>query len=477
MSSLLKLLPLLVLLAGCPAHKAYKLGVEHQEAGKDWVAAQDYLRALSHNPNFGKAQLALWDVAPHAYELQLDRAEDAEMARNWPVALAEYKELGEFIRRADAFGADLKAIDVAAKIEEIENSAAREQYALGEKAFTEKRWADAIVSWNAALGFKANYKDANARIGGALYAWAGDELAAKKWRDAAARYQDAVAHQGPADAKAQAAGIYAALGKHFLDQKVCRQAVRDLTAAAALTTDATVAKNLGLAQGCAIVPLSMGAIENPTGIPNVGGVAVAVVVGEAVQARMASTGSEFVRVLAPTSAGLRYKVEGRLTQVRLEGPIDTKTPGTVAGITEEPCTVNNAEGVPVQQTCKKDVTLAYTDHKGKVRVRLVGSARIVDVTQKNVEIGARAFDLSLDDTTHWADAFKLGTAAVNPADYAVSASVLELAKARKELADEGELTKQLAQTVADDVAPYLVGLVDAETAPVDPRALTVKALP
>ena len=66
---------------------------------------------------------------------------------------------------------------------------------------------------------------------------------------------------------------------------------------------------------------------------------------------------------------------------------------------------------------------------------------------------------------------------MNPATYGVSASVIELSNARKELADEGELAKQLAQTVADDLAPYLVGLVDAETAAVDPRALTVKALP
>ncbi len=477
MRSWLWALPIVFVLAGCPAHKAWKEGVMHQEAGKDWVAAQDYLHALQYNPKFGKAQMSLWDVAPHAYEIQLNRAEDAEMARNWPTALSEYKTLDEFIKRANAFGSDLKTIDVPSKIDEIENSAAREQYALGEKAFTEKRWSDAIAAWNATLGFKANYKDTNARIGGALYAWAGDDLAAKAWRDAAARYQDAAAHQGPADAKSQAAGIYGALGKYFLDQKVCRQAVHDLTAAAALTTDANVAKNLGLAQGCAIVPMSIGTIENPTGIPNVGGVAVAVVLAEAVQARMATTGSEFVRVLAPTSGGLKYKVEGRLTQVKLEGPVDTKTPGTAAGSVDEACTVNDANGVPVASTCPKPVTLSYTDHKGKVRVRLVGSARIVDVTQKNKEIGVRAFDLALDDTTHWADGFKLVDAPVNPADYKVAATVIELSRSRAELADEGELAKQLADSVANDVAPYLVGLVDVETPAADPRTLTVKALP
>lgn len=488
-----------LLLAGCPAQKLYHDGVQAEASGKDWLAADDYIAALNHKPGLDKARQALFAIAPDAYAKQLARCEAAETAKDWPTAIKQYGELKEFIDRVDREGGPvLTGVDLGGKIADLQDSAAREIYDRGEKALSEKRWADAIAAYQDVTKYKANYKDTVAKIGAAHYGWAESDLASKAWRDAASEFTLAAGSSGPANATARATGIYAALGKYQLDKGACRQAVRDLTVASQKTKDATVAKNLTAAKACAAVPIAFLPSENPTGIATIDGLAVGDDLNDSLASRTRSEASENLQILeravldsllaesglTTTTAtrgstklkGVRYFVVTKFTQIKVDQPAVAADRKTTPGKRQVACTQTDANGAQVAATCPEDVTVSYIEHHGSLTVQFAGSIRAVDA-RTGEQVFSQPFDLKTSDETHWVDGFRVDRTDVDPGTVGLSADLVSLASARRELIAPSELAKDTLDGIADSATKPLLSVIDGEAAWTDPPALTVVALP
>ncbi len=258
--SLLLSLTLLIGLTGCPANRAFREGRDFDEAGSEFRAAGKYLDALEINENHKNAQAALLVVAESAYGEKLAQAESAERSRDFPAALKHYRGLRKFLDALDARGAlTFTTGNVGAKVDEMENSAAEAQYLEGEEAVRQRFFDRAIGAYEAALAYKAPYKDASAKIGASYYGWAEDQLKGRLYREAALHFRNAAEHRvgAPPDAGVRSGAVYAALGRHFIGVDRCRQAVLDLREAEKSLGGAVVRPDLERAETCAVTPVAV----------------------------------------------------------------------------------------------------------------------------------------------------------------------------------------------------------------------------
>lgn len=490
-----RLLPLflLIFLTGCAAQQAWKMGQELDASGQDWAAAQQYILALDRNPNLMKARTSLIQVAHDAFALQLKYAQGLEAQKNWPEALKAYQILQRFVQRAEIEGSEpLSTIDLAGKIEEMQNSAAQDKYVQAEAYFKSRNWKEAVASYQAALSFKPNFKDAADKIGLAYYGAGEDLLAAKQYRSAAESFEAAGATK---DAKLRAASIYGSLGKYMLDHNWCRQAVRDLRLAQASSADGTVAKNLVTASSCAATPVAILPFENPTGLPAVGGVAVADALSDGITLKIQGSSSEFLQLLERSSInsllteqgisssksasvsklkGVRYLILGKFTQVLWQEPMPQISHSNTVGTERFACSNTDSAGQVITTTCERPVNVGYLQHRLYVKVQLAGTIRVVDAATGQ-QLLTFPLNASAEDSATWADSFTTPSGALT-SSVDLDPSVESLANQRQTIAGAGELAKNLIGQLVASAASVILDVVDAEAPWSDPATLTIVTL-
>jgi tetratricopeptide (TPR) repeat protein len=506
---LLLALPLLVLLAGCAANRLYRDGETLAQAGASYEAAIRYLDALDEAPQYAMAHEGLASVQRDAYTAKLAEARLAEARRDWASALTAYGELDVLLTRITTHGAvGFPTIDVAERMAATQNHAADDHYAAAEAAQIDGAWADAIAGWRSAQALVAGYRDTEARIGGAYFAWATMDEGAGRWRAATGHFVDA-AKSGHADGNARAAAVYAALGNAFVWSGNCRQAVRDLRAARDLVAPvpaaaAAVKEDLDAAESCAVSTVVLLPFENATR-QSPGGIALNEAAADGLAASLRAGASGFVKLLERTAvdqikeeqdlsakrtgvAGqltrAHWLVIGKLTQVRVVAPATTATPSTIVGRTASTCPETRTDGTTTTVACLKDVPVRYVDHVGRGEVRLAGSVRVID-SRTGVQTALLPFNVQKSADVHWADGFvgPDGRPVILVADGApptvavqVPPALLALEKASRTLPDEGQLVHAALDLLYAETTKGVLLVIDADPPASDPATLVVTAL-
>jgi tetratricopeptide (TPR) repeat protein len=495
MRALLPSLVALLLLTGCPAVRLAREGAELAEEGRPYPAAVHYLDALDQNPRLGRAERGLAEVKQAAYEARLAAAREAEAAERYPDALAAYRDLAELLRRLEAHGGlGAPAIDVAERIDAMENAAADAQYRHAELLFGNRAYEKAIAAYRAALSFKPGYRDAERRIGEAWLAWGEADEATGAWRSAAGRFAEA-ARAGNASGAPRAGSLYAALGSAHLAAGTCRQAVRDLRSARDHLGATPVAQPLAAAEACARTPVAVLPFANPTRAAP-GGVGVPDALAEALGASVDAAASSFVDVLtgaslervladARTTAaravaagrlpGAHWMVVGELSAAAVDAPRETVTERTVSGWILQPCAED------ASRACRKDVTVRYLEHDTRVSVRIAGQLRVVDARSGALS-ATWPFDMTRADQARFADAFRgpdgrevrvvRGDPDVTRGEVAVPPELVELRDARRALTPPADLARGVIADLAGEARSVVVGVVDAEPPLRDPVELS-----
>ena len=494
----------LALLPGCPATKLYKEGLDLEEAGKEFKAADRYLDALDTNENHKKAMEALRAVAEEAYREELAVAEGFEKDAKYPAALDAYRLLDTYLDRVRGVDAlDFSAINTNEKIGEMQDASAFARYKNGEERLAARDWEGAVEEYEAAQSFRPRFKDTAEKVAIAQYGWAESELSSNKYRSAAKHFSLAVDSGGPGfkDAAKRSGALYLALGRHFIKADRCRSAVRDLRHARDLGAEGDVLTDLQTAEACAVTPVAFLPFENPTGV-GLAGMALGDTLADQAAANVKAKASEFVRIMERSALdailaeqgisssglagggksnvkGVRYLVLGKLTQVRLVTNKPKATKVTFETRQAYDCQKTSSDGKAYAGTCYQDVKLSYSDHKADISLDIVGSLRVVDVLTGE-QLAAPSVQSTAKDAIHYADNFE--DAAGNGVAIAkrgrtggieVDGSYIELSEARTSLKDEGELANQVVADIAKQAAEATLKVVDVERKAVDPTSLAI----
>ena len=493
-------------LMGATAARMYKDGQGLEEAGKYYLAALKYLDALDKNSNHKKANAALLAVAETAYEQKLGLAKKYETERRFPDALKEYSELKSFLRRMDQVGVvDFSVVDAAAKIDEMENASAEQEYQEAESALAEGQWDQAIDYYKSAQFYKTSYKDTDEKIALAVYSRAENELEAHAYRAAAKSFLLSQETVGGAykDATERSTQIYAALGSYFLDQGYCRQAVRDFGRARKLGGASLVGDDLSRAEECAVVPVAIMPLENPTG-RNLAGMALGDAIADAISADVRKGGSDFVHIIERGAldtifaeqglsasgvttgnvtrlSGVRFISLGKLTQVNVEAPDVTNVKRSSVGSQPYECQKQKSDGTNYTATCWRDVPLDYIEHTASINVRVAGSLTVVDV-QSGVQVASKTFESEASDSTTWADSFTYANT-TNPATVVErqrsggiqiqERGIEEMMNAPRTIRSESDLVPGIIKEISFSAADAILDVVDADPDVRDPSSLAL----
>ncbi len=494
------LLAVLLGLAACAPARLTREAGELVEAGRPFPAAMHYLDALDINPKHKKAREGLGEVAKAAYEARLAAAKKAEDEEKWTDALGAYKEVRRLLERLEQHGGvRFDTIDVAERIDAMENAAAEAAYHLGMEHYAAKRFESAIAQFKKAQGYKAGFRDSEKRIADVWFAWGDSDQAAGAWRDAAGRFIEAQ-RAGNTKGAARAGAIYLALGKAFLATNECRQSVRDLRAARDLVGTAVVKSDLEKAEACAATPVAIVPFDDASRAR----VSLAGALTDALGAAVRKDATDFVKLLereavyellaeqklTATKAsksgklpGANWLVVGRIDDSRVQDARVGSSPRSVLGRLESVCERTTPEGQIVQDPCVIDVPLRYVEYAGTSGARMRGAIRVLDA-RTGVQSAIYPFDVTQSDNVLFVDGF-VGPdgrpVGVRPFDrggpeVGIPGELYQLLGERRELVSEAELARRVVSTIAAEAAKATLNVVDYEAKATDPVKLTIKPM-
>ena len=362
------------------------------------------------------------------------------------------------------------------------NAAAEEVYRIGQKALVNRRWEEAVDGFTKALEFKPGYRDSSTKLAAAWYGWAAQDLEAAQYRSAAQRFGQANGAQpGYSDAAARAARIYAALGRHHLSNKSCRQAVRDLRLAEQYAPDTAQAKDLATADLCATTRVTIANFGNPTNV-NPGGLAPALVLAEMLQVTVAKMSSEFVEVdfddsITPKSGstwpGPHYMVSAKLLQVKVVDPTPVPQARTTEGILQAPCPPGS--GTP-DSLCQTPVQVTYAEMHSRPSVTIEASYTLTDLHNPKLQT-TKNLRSTAEDEVVWAENMLVNgqgfPTAHNDSEQGVRIpeQLESLVNAPRIAPAPDELARRAALDIAGRLAKEVHDQVDVEPPATDPVKL------
>ena len=492
------------LLMGATAQRMWKDGTRLEEQGSYYPAALKYLDALDKNPRHRKAGASIVAVAEQAYEEKLEIAAAYEADGRFPDALEEYEELFEFLRRLKGVNAgSFATVDVGKKIGEMADASAEQQYQGGAQALAAGRWKRSISHFRAAQSFRRGYRDTDELIATAEYGWAEQDLEARNYRSSAAHFvaaDEGLGGAGFRDAAVRAAGLYAALGRHFLEQGACRQAVSDLQSASKLAAADRVAGLLEQAEDCAVTPVAISAFENSTG-RNVAGMALGELLSDQTAGKVDERASRYVRLLERRALdrilaeqglsqagiatgsssqvrGVRYLVFGKLTQVRVDSAPPRRSARSTTGSRPYSCTKTNSRGDAYSGVCHSEVTVEYIEVEQSLAIQISGSVTVVDV-KTGEQLTSRPIEASAQDSVHFVESPSVDGRGVeltmwqhNDGIGVRERDIRRLVEARRLVVDEGVMAAQVVDSLSSQASEAVIQVVDVAHSVRDPAELT-----
>lgn len=387
-------LTLLALLVAC--QPGLNKSVQTLSAGGNFIEATELLLRASAEGDRRAAEL-LPQVAQDAYRMELDRAHEAEAEDDLPASLDAYDRLLALETRVKAAGGPGLPGHILKERTDIARRTAIFFAARGQIAFEDGRTTDALTHWQRAEAIDREATDASLKIPRALTRLGDEARVAHRYREALARYEEAVQLGAGDQAAGWAASIHAAYGRYALRNGACRRAVQELTTASAMPFDVRLASDLAQARACAqreiIVHSFADRVDGGIDDPN-----LATQLVDQIAHYVRTNGSRFVRLIDPDAPaaqspverhGQRVDVEGHLSRLRIQEPEPEITSRTAQGKLLVPC---SAGGEP---RCEEQLTVQFDLTETRLKVDLAGSIKVVD-RHSGEQLALRPLDLRLD---------------------------------------------------------------------------------
>lgn len=483
------LLIFVVLIWGCsPATQAVKRGDELLTMKNHYGATQEYLTALTLEPDHKEAKMKLCQTSRQAYEQKLAIAENFEKTSDFESALPHYKELSTFLERANSYNClNFSPINAKQKIVEIKSSASEKYYTEAERYFGGGDYSNAIKSYKEALRHNTPYKDSKEKIAESYYRIATKAENQKNYRDAAKNYLEAnSAIEGYKDATYRTTYLYYSLGEYFLSKELCRNAFNDFNEASKINPGfKNISKKISDADACSISKIAFVRFDNSTR-RDIAGMSMGDFIFDDIKSRLQKQASRFIRTLDREELetilseqklgmsgitdeystfkrlkGVHYLIFGKLTQVNSVHPTPKEENMRTTGTQNYSCTKTGSKGKQYEGTCSRDVTVSYTKHADKISVSLSGSIKVVSVSTGE-QLIYHNITANRSDSVTYADITS------DASSVSIPSSLKDLVDAKRELKDEDSLTKEMVAAIAGEMVGKILEKVDRATSVTDP---------
>jgi len=425
------LVTVLGLLTACAHVGLYKEGLQMEEGGQHYAAANSALKSLDKKPGYQKAKDLLARTAEPGF---IERERDAQGnidGNQFPAAIAILQELQTFSMRCSAYGVRVPAAEgIAQRIEEVTNAGAKTSYDAAESHLKAKEYEEAIAAYAKALDLVAGYKDARDKTA-LCHRTVGDGLKkGRQWRDAAQRYENAAsfANDSTPD-KTAAADCYYAMGTKFLANKQYRNAYVDLERAFNLVgefKDVTDLKEKCLQQG--LVRLAIFPLTNRSGIQPAG-ISVSDALYDEILSDLQQRCSPFLQVIDRNSLdlmlqeqglgaaaklmdsatvtqagkirGVHYLLTGKITKLLPKENSPTNRPKSIAFQVPVYQEVQAGYGTVLEKIGTANARFSYEEHEQSAEIAIGGSLQITDAASGRSAM-TKKFDVRLSDAVEYA---------------------------------------------------------------------------
>ncbi len=491
---------LVLFISGCASTKSAKLGVEIEQQGDHFRAAQLYLDALNKNARQKDAVNGIVRVAESAYQQKLNLAQNQVDQGSHETAIQEFTQLQLFLNQLRTHNAlSFSTINVGEAIGNARQATAEKYYVLGEEAYANSNYLLAVQEFGRAQSFVSGYKEVSIRLASSHYKLGNGMEKSGAYRDAIKQYAKAnEIISGYEDATQRIGSIYYHLGDYFLMNGQCRLSVADLGQSMEWGHAASDLPNkLNDARECGTTRIAFVEFENRTGRDLVG-MDLGDVIFEEIKTKTQQGASDFIRMmdreqlnmllreqdinegmlrqgsrLPNTLEGVDYLVFGKINQVHVEQP-ELKTSvrqDEYEYKVERPYTDDKGKQKIKTEWIKQP--LAYRFNEQSITINLSGSVSVVDAhtgeSVINYQIDERAFDeigyVKDYQARHDINDTKLTR---------ISDDLRAYNKARKELRDMNSLVKEKIDVIAAAMTDKILATLDQPTQYPDPTTLPIE---
>lgn len=134
------------------------------------------------------------------------------------------------------------------------------------------------------------------------------------------------------------------------------------------------------------------------------------------------------------------------------------------------CVERDRKGKAYETLCSRNVKVGFQRHTQSLSLALSGSIKVVKVATGE-QVISHAISAKKDDKIVYADGFTRDIAN----EVSVEGSVLELARARRELKDEDTLVKDMIADISEEMVRKILDKIDRDVPATDPLELKLPA--
>ncbi len=460
----------------CAVPKHMRSARDHQAAGQDYRAANEYLFVLDRRPNHGDAAFGLIATAEPGYRKRLATAQTQEANGNFRKAASTYDELARYTHRLKVHGVlDFDIPDLASMASQMREAAVAADFRAGEVALSRGDYAVAFQKFESVKGERPSWPGLDLALAKTWYGSARDNEEGHQYRAAVDQYEGADQAFGRRyeDARDRAGVLMTALGRYHYQRGNCRQAWRDLKRADRLDQERSLSTEVQDAWDCAVTHV----VVEPTQLrfgSDVDGIDVAGMLRDGTITAVERDKSDFVRLLQPEQRGLAdFSLQISLTEAWADTNATTTRQAT-QGTRAMACATTNELGEEVLVPCDETVEVLYEEVVIESAAQLVGK---VELQHRKTRVRSRhELGRREGDSTTYAHAFQdaNGPVAVGTdpdVSVVVDSSILALAAAPKQPMAERDLARLAIDVLTEEAASFLLRAVDVEAQVTDPSDL------
>ncbi|MBW1880353.1 MAG: hypothetical protein JRJ84_18485, partial [Deltaproteobacteria bacterium] len=479
----------LLLLVGLPGcGPVWRQGAQLAQVGRFDEATGYWLEVLEEEDELDPAaRRGVKRYGESTYRQVLDVAREHEAEKRHESALTAYDTLITTLERMERFGLRNFPVDVdlVAERDEVVEGLARYRYAQGIASEERQEWIEAIRWWERSREAREGYLDTADRIASAYTSLADTELADRAYGPAIEHYE--ASNQWKPDPKMRgwAGAIRAALGRYYLREGGCRQAVEVFEAAEPdVTNDPRLFQDLATARDCAEVELVVYPFEQSPGT-TIEGTDMGTLIADRLSEALERKGSRHLRLIDATTAtvqslhsvrGHRYDIRGRVSQLRVDRPEPEDRELSTKGTTRDLCPGIDGYYSTRDEYCEETFRVTYQERRERVEMRISASVRVVQPSTSE-QVMTRSLEASALRSTIYATEFLRDGEPVDTgvepskAVAAIPRDVLELQQRPPELPSDSVLVAEAAENLASESAGSILVAVDKGKTAEEPRVL------
>jgi len=479
---------LLLVMGATGCGPVWRQGAKLAQAGRFDEATEYWLGVLEEEDDLDQAaRRGVKRYGESAFRQMLDIAREHEAENRHDAALETYDKLISTLERMERFGLrDFPVdVDLAAERDEVVEGLARYRYAQGVAAEERREWLDAVRWWERAREAREGYLDTADRIAAAYQSLAEEEREGRSYGAAIEHYQASDRWKPDPKMRGWAGAIRAALGRYYLREGGCRQAVEVLESAEQdVTNDPRLTQDLASALDCAEVELVVYPFEQSPGT-TIEGTDMGTLVADRLSEALEGKGSRYLRLIDATTAelqslhsvkGRRYDVRGRVSQLRVDRPEPEVRSLSTKGTTRDLCPGIEGYYSTRDEYCEDTFQVTYQERRARVEMRISASVRVV-APSTSEQVLTRSLEASALRSTVYATDFRRDGEPIDtglePSKNvaAIAREVLELQQRPPELPSDSVLVAEAAENLAAEAATSILAVVDKERTVEEPKVL------